>query len=105
MNPTEVNIRALISKAIRRSQKSREQVAAELSGAVETRITASMLYELTRARREDKNTKKMFPSDWIPALAIITGSHELEQYALCEECRKALAIGKIGTKAMSQHSR
>jgi hypothetical protein len=105
MNPAEVQIRTLISKAIRRSKKSRETVAAELSVAVGTNLTESMLYEFTRSRREDKNTKKPFPSEWIPALAAITRSHDLEQYALCEDCRRALAVGKLGTAAMKGATR
>ncbi len=102
MNPIEIYIRTLISKAIRRSKKSRKTVAAELSVAAGTKVTESMLYEFTRSRREDKNTKKPFPSEWIPALSAITGSHELEQFALCDDCRRALAIGKLGTAAMSK---
>ena len=102
MNPIEIHVSTLIIKAIRRSKKSRNTVAAELSVAVGKNVTESMLYEFTRSRREDKNTKKLFPSEWIPCLAAITGSHELEQYALCEECRRALTIGKVGTSAMSQ---
>lgn len=105
MNPEETRIAALISKAIRRSSKTRAEVAQALSAAVRANLTESMLYEFTRSRREDKNTKKPFPSAWIPALASITGSHELEQFALCEECRRALAIGKLGTAAMSQKAR
>jgi hypothetical protein len=105
MNLAEDQIRTLISKAFKRSSKSRLIIAEELSIAIEEDVTESMLYEITRCRREDKNSKKSVPSEWIPALAKITGSHELEQYALCEDCRRALAIGKIGSKAMSQHSR
>jgi hypothetical protein len=105
MNPAEVQIATLISKAIRRSKKSRKTVASELSDAVKTELTESMLYEFTRSRREDKNNKKRFPSEWIPALAAITGSHELEQYALCEDCRRTLAIGKLGMAAMSRKLR
>jgi hypothetical protein len=105
MNPAEVHIRMLISKAIRRSKKSRKTVATELSVAVGASLTESKLYEFTRSRREDKNTKKPFPSEWIPALAAVTGSHELEQYALCDDCRRDLAIGKLGTAAMSRKLR
>jgi len=101
MNLIEDALRTLLSKSIRRSKKGWVVVATELSAAVGATITESMLHEFTRARRADKNTKKLFPMDWVAALAKITGSHELEQYALCEECRKALAIGKIGMKAMS----
>ena len=105
MNQDEDRIRGLIGKAIRRCKKGWKQVALELSEPVEATITESMLHEFTRARRPDKNTKKLYPSEWIPALARITGSHELEQYALCEDCRRALAVGKLGTAAMSHKPR
>jgi len=105
MNPTEDQARMLINKAIRRCKKGWNTVASELSAAVGTTVTESMLHEVTRARRPDKNTKKLFPMDWVPALAKITGSHELEHYALCEECRRALAVGKLGTAAMSKNLR
>jgi hypothetical protein len=111
MNPLEDPIRLLLSKAIRRCGKGWASVSSELSAAVGTKITESMLHEFTRARRfrggdiDERGSKKLFPMEWFPALAAITGSHELEQYALCQECRKALAIGKIGSKAMSQYSR
>jgi len=105
MNPAEDQIRTLINRAFRRSSKSRVVIAEELSVAVGKDVTESMLYEITRCRREDNNTKKTVPSEWIPALARITGSHELEQFALCDDCRKALAIGQIGMKGMSQHFR
>lgn len=107
MNPVEDPIRLLLSKAITRCKKGWKAVAAELSDAVEAKITESMLHEFARARRfhtgdiDDKGTKKLFPMDWVPVLAKITGSHDLEQYALCEDCRRALAIGKLGTAAMS----
>jgi len=105
MNQDEEKIRILISKAIRYSKKGWDVVANELSDAVEVRITEPMLHEFTRARRPDKNTKKLFPMDWVPALAKITGSHELEQYALCPECRRALVVGQVGTAAMSRKLR
>jgi hypothetical protein len=111
MNPVEDPIRLLINKAIRRCGKGWAVVAAELSTAVGAKIHEWMLHEFTRARRfrtgdiNDKGTKKLFPMEWVPALAKITGSHELEQYALCDECRRALAVGKLGTQAMSQKPR
>ena len=105
MNPDEDKIRVLISRAIRGCKKGWALVAHELSDEVGEVITESMLHEFTRARRQDTGTKKLFPSDWIPTLARITGSHELEQYALCEECRRALVVGKVGTAAMSKKLR
>lgn len=105
MNPLELQIGMLINKAIRRSGKKRETVASELSEAVKEKVTASMLYEFTRSRREDKNTKKPVPCEWIPALAAITASHELEWFALCEDCRRALAIGKLGMSGMTRKLR
>lgn len=105
MNTDEDKVRVLISKAIRGCKKGWAQVAHELSDEVKQPVTESMLHEFTRARRLDTGTKKLFPSEWIPALAAITGSHALEQYALCEDCRRALAIGKLGTAAMSQKVR
>src|SRR5208283_2069292 len=111
MNPVEDPIRLLINKAIRRTGKGWAVVAAELSTAVGTKINESMLHEFTRARRfrtgdlDDKGTKKLFPMEWVPALAAITSSHELEQCALCEDCRRALAIGKIGMAPMSKKLR
>ena len=111
MNPVEDPIRLLINKAIRQSGKGWPGVAAELSTAVETKINESMLHEFTRARRfragdiDDKGTKKLFPMEWVPALAKITGDHRLEEYALCGTCRRALAIGKLGTAAMSKKLR
>jgi len=105
MNAAENKVRALISKAIKGCKKGWAQVAHELSDEVEQPISESMLHEFTRARRLDRGTKKLFPMDWLPALAKITGSHELEQYALCDECRRALAIGKLSTAAMSRKLR
>jgi hypothetical protein len=111
MNPVEDPIRLLINKAIRRSTKGWAVVAAELSTAVGAKINESTLHEFTRGRRfrtgdiDDKGTKKLFPMEWLPALAVITGSHDLEQFALCEDCRRALAIGKLGRAAMSQKVR
>ena len=111
MNPMEDEVRLLLSRAITRSRKGWSTVATELGAMVGTRITESMLHECTRARRSDpfdldrKTSKKLFPMDWVPALAQITGSHELERYALCEECKRALAVGKLGTAAMSRKVR
>ena len=111
MNQVEDPIRLLINKTIRRSGKSWAVVAAELSTVLGVKINESMLHEFPRARRfrtgdiDDKGTKKLFPMEWLPALAVITGSHELEQFALCEDCRRALAIGKLGTAAMSHKPR
>ena len=100
MNPFEDTIRILLRKAIGRRWAV---IAAELSNMVGETVTESMLHEFTRARRLDRHTKKLLTAEWLGAIAKITGSHELEQYALCDDCRKALAVGKIGT--MSQHSR
>ncbi len=111
MNLAEDVIRLLINKTIKRSGKGWAVVAAELSTAVGAKISESMLHEFTRARRfrtgdiDDKGTKKLFPMEWVPALAKIIGSHELEQVALCEDCRRALAIGKLGTAVMSKKLR
>ena len=104
-NPLEDQIRMLISRAIRQCKKGWPVVAAELSAAVGETITESTLHEFTRARHSVKKWKKLFPMDWVPALAAITSSHELEQFALCDDCRRALAIGKLGTAAMSQKLR
>ncbi len=107
MNPVEEITRLLISRAIRRSKKGWATVAAELSAAVASNITESMLHEFTRARRfspfepNSKGTKKLFPADWILPLARITASHELEAFALCDDCRRALAVGKIGLDQMA----
>jgi hypothetical protein len=99
-------IRTLISMAIKRSGKEWATVAQELKEKVGARkLTEQMLHEYTRSRRSDNGTKKLFPMDWVRALVEITGIHELEQYALCEDCRRALAVGKIGMAAMSQKLR
>lgn len=102
MNPAEEKVRLLISKAVTKSKKGWKTVAEELSTAVDATITESMLHEFTRSRRTDKNTKKLFPMEWVSALARITRSHELEQFALCEECQRALTVGKVGTKAIDR---
>lgn len=105
MNLAEDKVRTTISKAIRGCKKGWAQVAHELSDEVEQPISESMLHEFSRNRRLDRGTKKLFPSEWIPALAKITGSHELERYSLCDDCRRALAIGKLGAEVMAQKAR
>ncbi len=101
MGTREDAARHAITKAIRRCKKGRKVIAKELSDLTRVTVTEDQLYEFTRAWREDRGTQKFFPMEWIPALAKVTGSHELEQYALCEECQGDIAIGKVGRKAIS----
>jgi hypothetical protein len=90
-----------ITQAIKKCKKGRPNVAAELSALVGQTVTEYDLNEFTRDHRSDRGTKRFFPMDWVSALAKVTGSHELEQYALCDDCRRAFAIGKVGAAAMA----
>ncbi len=111
MNSDEDRIRALASRAIRRCDKKREDIVKQLSNAVGETITVSMLNEITRARRfretdgANHGTRKIFTVEWLVALARITSSHELEQFALCDDCRRALAVGKLGIEGMAKTKR
>lgn len=86
-------LRHRVSAAIRFSGKKREDVARELSRLTGDSISALDLYEHTRTPRADR-AEKILPPTWIFHIANITGSHELEHFALCQECRDNLAVGQ-----------
>jgi len=94
--------RQQITRAIKACKKGRANVASELSALVRQTVTEYDLDEFTRAPRSDRGTKRSLPMEWVPALAKVTGSHELEQYALCQECRESLEFGKNARKYLRQ---
>lgn len=85
--------RQLITQAIKDSRKGRQQIAVELSAILGQPVTSYDLDEFTRAVRPDRGTKRFCPMEWVPALVKVTGSHALERYALCQDCRDSLELG------------
>ncbi len=88
---TDLEFRRLVAKAIKRClhHKRREDIAKELEFLVKEPVSKYDLDEFTRPTRG-----KMFPGAWVKALCQVTGDHELERYALCEQCKGIFAAGE-----------
>src|SRR5262245_27007942 len=71
----DLSVRQSITRAIRNSFKSREQVAAEMSCLLGCRITAHMLNDWTA---ESKGAHR-FPASFVPAFCQACGNDELQR--------------------------
>lgn len=80
------DLRALLTQAIRRCSKSRQQIADELSVLLGQRITVYMLNDFTS---ESKKPAR-FPACFIAPLCEVIGSDELQRFVLSERLRRLL---------------
>jgi hypothetical protein len=83
-------IRRHISDAMRRSSKSRAEIAEEMSRRLECRVTASMLNDYTA---ETKGAAR-FPAAWIVALCEVTGDDRLQRLVLSARLQKLLGLAE-----------
>lgn len=85
-------LRAVITEAIRRSPKSREQLAEEMSFLVGRNVTARMLYDFT----SDSQVNHRFPAAWLPALAEVVGDDAPIEVILSKRAllRDLIALGR-----------
>lgn len=85
-------VRRILSDAIRRSSKNRQQIAEAMANELGRPITASMLGDFTRNSNLRRNVR--FPAAWVPAFCRAAGSDGLQRYLLSEELLAALELGE-----------
>lgn len=99
---SSVDVRAILSADLKECEKSREQVALDLSEIVGTRITLAMIDAMVAPTKANR-----FPAEWIPAWIRVTGSERLFR-ELCgaaglflgsEEDRDFAELGRARLKA------
>ena len=86
----DIAVRRQISDAIRRSNKSRAEIAEEMSRRLECRITASMLNDYTA---ETKGAAR-FPAAWIAAFCAATNDDGLQRLVMGARLRKLVSLGE-----------
>ncbi len=91
----DILIRELLTGAIRASNKSRSQIADELSERVETPISVFMLNEYTAPSKG----LRRFPAAWLPAFCDITGDDSLRLLLLDSRLRDLLL--ELGERALA----
>ena len=84
--PADAALRALLTQAIRRCPKSRQQIADELGARLGQRITVYMLNDFTS---ESKKPAR-FPACFIAPLCEVIGSDDLQRFVLSERLRRLL---------------
>lgn len=87
-------IRRALGTAIRRSAKSREQIAEELSLAHDLRVSVHMLNNWTG----DSKRERRVPAEVVPALCAVLGDDSLQKLLLSEEQRAKLELGECAAK-------
>lgn len=88
----ERKVRSILSAAIKKSGKRREEVAAQMAADLGRDITAGMLRDFTRGASKGRNVR--FPAAWITAFCKATGDDELLRFLLSPELAKALGLGE-----------
>ncbi len=73
----DLELRRIITHAIRHSPKKREQVAAEMEELVGQRVTRFMLGDFSSPGKQPVR----FPAAWIEAFCRVTGDDELQRFA------------------------
>lgn len=79
-------LRTLIGRMIKDSQKSRSQIADELSALLSIRVTLSMLNNFTSTSKLPTPS----PATWIPAFCQVTQQDMLQRLVLSETMRSRL---------------
>jgi hypothetical protein len=82
----------LLARAMKLSNKTHAQIAHEASLKLERKITPSMLRDFTR--KIGKRRFVRFPLAWVPVFGAALADKTLARFALDEEDRRLLELGK-----------
>ncbi len=88
--PLQRAMKELMTRAIRQSQKSREQIAEEMAALVETDVTVHMLNSYTANSKQAVR----FPAAFVPAFCCVTGDDRLQRMLLSPYLRSVLQLGE-----------
>ncbi|GEM_PF-966660 len=103
----ELRFQRLLADVMKRSGKTRAQIAAQLSQVLgcspERPIRKQMLDDCVRSRKKGRAVR--FPAAWIPGLCHILGSDELQRHLLSDRLRELLLVGENVTEAASSLKR
>ena len=97
----ERDFRRLLANVMKRSGKSRAEIASEMSRVLncpsDRPIRADFLDDCVRSRKKGRPFR--FPAAWVPALCEVTGSDELQRHLLSQELLEWLLIGERVARA------
>lgn len=96
----ERKVRSILSASLKRSLKTREEVAREMSAELGCDVIPSMLKEFTRSPRPKRYVR--FPAAWVAAFCKATGDDELQRFLLSPELTAALELGEWGMKHLKR---
>ncbi len=88
--------RTALTAAIRKANKSRAEIAEELSAVVGRNVSVAMLAECT----EPGKWRVRFPAAWIEPLCAILGNDSLRRQLLSPHMRDLLALGESAVVAL-----
>jgi hypothetical protein len=87
-----VELRGLLTKAIKWSGKTAPEVAKEMAKRLGRPITESMMYEFTR--NGDPGREVRLPATWVPAFCEITGDDRLQRFLAGPHLRDLIQVGE-----------
>ena len=86
----------LLADVMKRSGKSRAQIASEMSRVLncppERPVRKDFLDDCVRSRKQGRPVR--FPAPWIPALCEVTGNHELQRRLQSQQELEYVLIGE-----------
>jgi hypothetical protein len=92
----EREFRRLLADVMKRSGKSRAQIASEMSRVLncpaERPVRKDFLDDCVRSRKQGRPVR--FPAPWIPAICEVTGSDVLQRHLLSQQLLDWLLIGE-----------
>ncbi len=83
-------LRQLLSDAIKRSGKSRPQIAEEMARVLSVRVTEAMLNDFTSPRK----SAARFPAAFVRAFCEAVGSNRLQRLLLDEQSLQLIEVGE-----------
>lgn len=96
--PLDRQMRAALRGAIRRSGKSRQQIAEELSGAQGLNVSVHILNNWTG----DSKRERRLPAVVIPAICAVLGDDLLQRLLLTQEQLARLELGESVSKWLNK---
>jgi len=88
----EREVRKILADAIKRSGKTRAQVAHEMEILLDRDISKSVLDDFIRSPKAGRIVR--FPAAWVPAFCQAVGNDSLQRHLLSEALRSALELGE-----------
>lgn len=100
----DIQLRRLLTVLIRKSPKSREQIAEEMSVHAGISISKHMLDDWTAERRE-VSRRSRFPAFLIQSFCEVTGSDQLQRWAVGPRLRRLLEFGETAADILKANGR